>query len=448
MNGRRPALPPARRLALAVLSRVLPEGGTDAGQDVQAALDAALAAPGLDPRDKALATELVYGSLRLGGRIEFILSRFLKNPAAVPGPVQRILSLAAYEILYLSKVPVYASVDWAVSAVRQAAGKGLSGMANAVLRRLSQAAGDLDDPAFYCPDRCDEAEYLSRFFSCPRWIVALWLEAYGPTDTRLLLESQIEAAPLGLRVNQAKPGARQLFDALAALPGVRFAAYPALALPSGADLSPAGVDLAEALTQGLVSRQSAAAQAVLARLDLSDWPEPIVDACAGRGGKTLLLAEAGKRVLAGDISAPKLAGLTNEAARLGLAPVPAFRASATRLPLGQTLGAAPGTILLDAPCSGLGVLARRPDAKWRRRPEDLPGLIRLQRSMLAAAYAALPPGGLLVYVTCTANPAENEGAVDHLGRRHPRLALAAEVPAAPDLALGEVFYGAALRKSA
>jgi 16S rRNA (cytosine967-C5)-methyltransferase len=181
---------------------------------------------------------------------------------------------------------------------------------------------------------------------------------------------------------------------------------------------------------------------ILSRLGMADWPEPVFDACAGRGGKTLALAEAGKRVFAGDMHAGRLSGLGKEAARLGLPAIAAFRASATRMPLSRP----PGTILLDAPCSGLGVLSRRPDAKWRRQPEDLAGLIRLQRAMLEAAYAALGPGGRLVYVTCTINPAENEANVDRLGSRHRDLVLEAEVPAAPDAALGEAFYGAVLKK--
>ena len=434
--------PPARRLALGVLARVLPADDKQPGQDVQAALDLALAASDIDPRDRGLATELVYGYLRLCGRLDWILSRFLKNPGAVPFPVRRILGLAVYEILYCSRVPVYASVDWAVSAVRRAAGKGLSGMANAVLRRVAGAVGGFDDPNFYCPDRCGETQYLSRYFSCPEWIVSLWLHAYGPADTRKFLESQIDPAPLGLRVNRSKPGAQALFDALAALPDVRLASFPTVAVPAGADLAAAGIHLGEALADGSLSRQSAAAQQILYNLGLDDWDDPIFDACAGRGGKTLLLAEAGKRVMAGDMYAAKLASLGAESARLGLPAIPAFRASATRIPLKTP----PATILLDAPCSGLGVLARRPDAKWRRRPEDVAGLVRLQRAMLEAAYAALAPGGRIVYVTCTANPAENEKAVDRLGSRHRELVLETEIPVAPDPVLGETFYGAVLRK--
>lgn len=449
-RGERGGPPPARRLALAVLDRVLPAPGgkgphrPGSGQDVQAALDAALAAPGIDPRDRGLATELVYGYLRLRGRLEYIVSRFLKNPDAVPAPVGRILSLAVYEILHCSKVPAYASVDWAVTAVRKRGGKGLSGMANAVLRRIAAAPGQFADPSFYRAGRADDLEFLSRLYACPPWIVAMWLRDFGREEAEAYLAMQTEPAPLGLRINRTLPGARELFDALAALPETRYADFPTLAMPAGIDLSPAGVDLGEALADGRLSRQSAAAQAVLARLYPEDWPEPVFDACAGRGGKTLALAEAGKHVFAGDMHATKLAGLDRERSRLHLPPIAAFRASATRMPLRQP----PGTILLDAPCSGLGVLARRPDAKWRRQPEDISGLIRLQRAMLEAAYARLAPGGRLVYVTCTLNPAENEQAVDRLGARHRELVLEIEAPVAPDPALGECFYGAVLKKPA
>lgn len=438
--SRKPLLPPARQAALDTLARTLPAEGP--GMDVQAALDAVLSARTFDPRDKGLATELVYGWLRLRGRLDYILARLLKNPDGVPETVWRILTLAAYEILFLDKVPAYASVDWAVTAVRQASGKGLSGMANAVLRRLDRSKAELESPAFYRQDGCDEATFLSRYFACPDWIIRLWRSAYGPDDTSKLLEMQLRPAPLGLRVNRAKPGAQELFDTLAALPDVQMAAFPGLALPSGADIAPAGLSLNDALAAGRLSRQSAAAQYALSRLGMEDWPEPVCDLCAGRGGKTLALAEAGKRVIAADIHAGRLSGLTEELTRLGLPPVPCFRASAARPPLGLR----PGTILLDAPCSGLGVLARRPDTKWRRQPEDLDGLVRIQTAMLEAAYAAVAPGGTIVYMTCTANPAENEGAVDRLGRRHRRLRLVAEVPATPDPVLGEVFYGAVLEK--
>lgn len=438
----RPTMPPARRAALDSLALCLPEEGP--GRDVQAALDTVLASRRLDPRDKGLATELVYGCLRLRGRLEYILSRFLKNPEAVPFPARRILILAAYEILHLDRVPAYASVDWAVTAVRAAAGKGLSGMANAVLRRLDRSARDLAEPDFYRAGRADETTGLSRFYSCPEWIVSLWLSAYGPDETRELLAQGLQPAPLGLRVNRTKPGAQALFDALAGLPQTRYAAFPTLALDPGTDCAPAGVSLTEALDQGRLSRQSAAAQSLLNRLHAASWPEPIFDACAGRGGKTLALAEAGKKIFAADIHPGRLAGLPRELARLGLPSVPCFRASATRMPLGS----APGTILLDLPCSGLGVLSRRPDTKWRRQPEDIEALPRLQYAILEAAYQTLAPGGLLVVMTCTANPAENEGVLNRLGRRHRRLALVDEVPAGADPLLGESFYGAVVRKPA
>ena len=217
-------LPPARRIALTVLGRVLPSAKSP-GQDVQAALDVALADSTLDPRDRGLATELVYGYLRLCGRLDYILAQFLKNPAAVPLPVRRILGLAAYEILHCAKVPAYASVDWAVSAVRKAGGKGLSGMANAVLRRVAADPGAFEEPGFYRRDRPSEAVYLSRAFSCPEWIVSLWLSACGPDETRQHLAAQAEPAPLGLRVNGARPEAQALFNALAALPGALYAVF-------------------------------------------------------------------------------------------------------------------------------------------------------------------------------------------------------------------------------
>ena len=145
--------------------------------------------------------------------------------------------------------------------------------------------------------------------------------------------------------------------------------------------------------------------AVLADLDSPSWREPIWDCCAGRGGKTTALLEQGHRgIWASDVSLRRLRGLRGELGRLRLPAVPVFRADATNPPLGEK----PRTILIDAPCTGLGVLSRRPDAKWKRGPRDVVDLAAVQRRILEACAALLPSGGRLVYLTCTATRAEND----------------------------------------
>jgi 16S rRNA (cytosine967-C5)-methyltransferase len=422
--------PPSRAAALAVLTRTL-----DGGQDLQAALNEELTARKLTRRDSGLATELAYGYLRQAVRIDFILNRFLKRPEGLKPKVRRTLGVAAYELLFLDRVPGYASVDWAVTQTRHLAGGGQAKAANAVLRRVAELGGEAEDPDFYRGRMTSETRFLSHFCSCPEWIVDLWLKAYGGEKTRSLLAAQIQAPPVGLRFNRTGPKAEALYLELAA-------SRQTVVLETGLALPPGGPDLGEAMAEGMVSRQSAAAQQAMLELGCDDWPEPIWDACAGRGGKAFLLAELGKDVYASDPHTGRLAGLKEDGNRLGLT-VPAFAARAEQTP---PLGRSPGTMLLDVPCSGLGVLSRRPDLKYKRRPENLPGLIELQTKMLANAVRTVRPGGLAVYLTCTINPDENERKIETLLSEKPELSLETLWSTPADSQLNEFFFGAALRK--
>lgn len=436
------AIPPARGAALIALTQTLPSGRGEPGYDAQAALDHILTTRALSPQDQGLCTELFYGYLRLKGRIDFILSQFLKKPGDLPVPVRLAAGVAAYEILYLSRIPPRASVNWAVEHVGKSYGRGLSGVVNAVLRRVAENAKTFADKSYYKKDGCERTTFFSRYYSCPEWIVALWRRSYGDAVCEAFLEAQTLAPPLGVRVNFAKPGAEALFDRLRKKPECLFYRPPMLAFSR----PPEGFDLGLAEEGGDISRQSAAAGDALGRLDPERWPAPIYDACSGRGGKTMFLLERTKtEVWAGDVHFGRLRALKRERERLDLPDLPVMLASAEAPALGQ----APGTILLDAPCSGLGVLSRRPDAKWKRDRRHLAELSVLQGRMLAACHAALEPGGLLVYLTCTLNPAENEDAVAAFLAATPKAVL--QTVHAPnsgaDTVLGEFFHAAVIRKA-
>ncbi|MEG6551588.1 transcription antitermination factor NusB, partial [Desulfocurvibacter africanus] len=163
-------IPPARRAALEAVSKSL-----NTSTDVQAALDTQITARRLAPRDIGLATELTYGYLRLKGRLDALLDHFLRAPGKLPARVRLILGLAAYELSYLDRVPAYASVNWAVDAVKADFGQGLSKMANGVLRSVERLGADALNPDFFRQGSRDETGFLSRYYSCPRWIVELWL---------------------------------------------------------------------------------------------------------------------------------------------------------------------------------------------------------------------------------------------------------------------------------
>jgi 16S rRNA (cytosine967-C5)-methyltransferase len=426
----RPKIPPARRIGLAVLRQTL-----DHSLDLQEALDRALGSPPPSEADRRLATELVYGYLRYKGRIDYLLSLFLQ-PHKTPLEVRRILGLAAYEMLFLDRVPAYASVSWAVDAVRTAAGQGVAKMANAVLRRIAELGASAHDPAFFKKDSPAPETFLSRFFSAPPWLASLWIASYGREIAEQLLAASLSAPPLGVRVNARQPGASDLLERLRASTTCVESTGWGLALNGPPDR------LHDLLASGLVSRQSLAAQEALLALGPDRWPTPIWDGCAGRGGKTFLLAERSLPVWASDINLRRLKGMRSEGKRLGI-DLPCFVGSATEPPLKK----APGSVLLDAPCSGLGVISRRPDIRWKRTPADIPALVELQSRMLVAAHDLLPPGGLIAYLTCTLNPAENEQQIERILHARTDTVLESTFRTDPASPLKEFFFAALLRKT-
>ncbi|MBZ2173340.1 hypothetical protein K6142_15010 [Cupidesulfovibrio sp. SRB-5] len=436
---------------------------------------------GISRQDAALATELVYGYLRSEIRISWLLRRFLTAPEKLPPEALLTLGVAAHEIVHLDRIPDYAAVDWAVTHIRQRFGPGLGKLANAVLRNVARLGGDARNAEMYHADLPDPRDFLSVHHAAPRWLVDLWCDAYGMDRATDLLASSAQAPAPAVRVNAARPGWQTLRDQLIADHGGTACGHAGVVFPVGG--FPAEVAALE--RAGLLSRQGAASQEVLDALRPDTWEGPVWDACCGRGGKALALLERGVDVgLCSDPNAGRLRGLRADAERLGLAVPAIVRASATQPPCatdGTCPAGGPGgparpvppvqpvtpdtpvtnvgtasagafrTILIDAPCSGLGTLSRRPDIKLRRSPADLDALAALQGRILDAALSVLPTGGRLVYITCTLNPAENEAQVERL------LSPTGAASAAPviveaqhttpaDTPAREFFFGVVLRK--
>lgn len=432
-------LPAARQAALQALEITLPLSGRQ-GSDIQAALDSVLSTQCPDPRDKRLTTELVYGYCRFRSRLTFVADHLMAKRARTAPFIRRVLCIAIYELLFLDSVPNHATLSWAVDAVKNPMGERMAGLVNAVLRRCIDLRDGPRMPDFYRQDNCTEEMFLSRWHACPEWIVHLWRESYGPELAGKMLVQQASAPLHGVRVNALRHDAKALFDRLAVLPGVAFSMFPCVAFKANASPEPTTTNLLE--SQGALSRQSFGVHALLTELNCGSWPDPIWDACCGRGGKTTALLEQGHtQIWASDPNRRRLAGLKREIIRLDLPRIPLFRADAGNVPLKNK----PATILLDAPCSGLGVLSRRPDTKWKRNLNDLTVLAGMQRRMLTAAVDALPSGGTLVYMTCTANPGENDMQgefLDSVGMKLKEFA-----PVNPESGLREWFWGGVWKKS-
>ena len=391
-----------RDVARRVLDRVAKDGAW-----ATPTLDGELARAGLADRDRRLASELVYGVLRHRTRIDRAITAHAKLERTPPRVVTA-LRVAAYQLLFLDRVPAYAAVDDAVAAARDAGGQKLGGFVNAVLRKLDKQR----EPALPAGVR----ERIEIEHSLPRWIIDE-LAAALADDAQLAerAESFAHSAPLVARVNTRRTTREALIATLAEA-GVT--ATPIGGVPTALALDGLGDPARNAsFLAGLWTVQDTGAQLV-GHVAAPRAGLRILDACAGVGGKSTHLAELtddAATIDAADLNKTKLELLAGTAQRLGLSSI--RRHACDLLDPKVPLADAYDLIVLDAPCSGLGVLRRHPDAKWRLVPGDVPRLADLQRQLLDAVLPRLAPGGVLVYSVCTFTRAEGRDQVSALVAR-------------------------------
>ncbi len=398
-----------RRDALAVLLE-LEKGGT-----TQALLDRMLRTGGGERRHGALCTELVYGFLRTERRLDAVLRQLLRRPEKLPREMFLALGLAAYALLFLERVPAHATVDWTVGHIRRRFGGGLARVANGTLRSLQRLGDGPLTEGFYAPLEADPLRRAALFYSLPDWMALLWDKAYGREACLHLLRRSFRQPHPCVRVNALHERAGELRAALLEQGGEPVGDWGVAFGPGGSPEAVLESPLGRWMDAGACSWQAAGSQLALSMLHPKTWAQPIWDACAGQGGKTLALLEQGTAVtLCSDVHGGRLRGLRDGARRLGLNAPPVIRAAADKPPLRRWSG----TILLDVPCSGLGTLSRRPEIRRRRGPDDVRHLEALQARIAAAAWNTLQPGGHLVYVTCSLNPDENERQLAALQRAH------------------------------
>jgi len=384
----------ARACALAVVRRVFEE---DAWAD--RALHGEARRRRLDRRDRALATRLAYGTVQRKATLDALAEELARRPVErLDPPVRAALRLGLYQLAFLDRVPAHAVVGDAVELVkRESPGGGK--LVNAVLRRAAPMAAGW---VARLPEGT-AAEAALRH-SYPEWVAALWFGALGPDEARALMAALNEPAEAVLRANTLKTGAEELAARL------DVPSHPAPGLPEGLVLDgPFDAFDSPLWTEGLFMPQSRASMAV--GHALAPRPgERVLDLCAAPGGKTTHLAalmgdEGG--IVAVERHPGRADALRRTAARMG-ARVDVRTADATAF----TADAPFDRVLVDPPCSDLGTLASRPDARWRK-PAGLPErLARLQRAILDAGARATRPGGSLVYSTCTISPTENAAVVE------------------------------------
>src|SRR5215210_4245026 len=402
---RTPAVAPARRCAYAVLRRVFEDGAW-----ADRALRGEAERLALDARDLALATRLAYGAVQRRATLDHVIGALTgRGLDRLEPAVLAALRLGTFQLAYLDRVPAHAAVGESVQLAKEAS-RGGAGLVNAVLRRAAREARALIDAL---PEDTPEAAALRH--SHPAWVAELWWAMLGPADASGLMAADNEPAEPSLRANTLRIGA----EALAARLPVP--SRPAPGLPEGLVLeAPFDAHGAEEWREGLFMPQSRAAMAV-ARM-LGPRPgERVLDLCAAPGGKTTHVAalmEDRGRVVAVERHRGRAAALARTAARMGASCVEVRAADAAT----EHEPEAYDRVLVDPPCSDLGTLASRPDARWRKTADQPERLARTQAAILRAGGAAVRPGGTLVYSTCTISPRENEQLVAAFLSDHPGFA--------------------------
>ena len=370
------------------------------------------ARPSFDHRDNAFILELVYGTLRNRTLLDSVLDRFSEKPVqGTDAWTRNILRLGAYQLLFLDRVPASASVNTAVDLARRHGKK--HGYVNGLLRSLDRGRGTIPPPSGK-----DPVKRLSALYSHPEWLVRRWTGRFGPETTEIVLAANNRPAPLIVRTNTLRTTREQLKASLErAGAALKETAYS----PAGLELlSSPGLPALKAFQDGWFLVQDQAAQLVGLMLDPKPG-ETVLDACAAPGGKATHLAELMQdrgTVIALESDRSRIGRIIENSRRLGTTILQPVRGDAATYREGSF-----DRILIDAPCSGLGVLRRHPDGRWNKSERSIREKQALQKKVLENCSKLVKPGGVLVYATCTTEPEENEDVIRGFLAGHPGFAL-------------------------
>ena len=394
-----------RELAMQVLQKVHVEGAY-----ANVALAETLREMCLPERDRRFLTELVYGVTKAGETLDYMIGRYVADLRKAQPAIRELLRLGFYQIFLMDRVPPSAACDTAVELAKKHGRRGADSFVNGVLRAA------LREPERAALPDGRNAHALALRTWHPKWLVERWMRAYGYERTEELCRCNNTSAPLSVRVNTLHTNCPALMEQFTAAGAqVRASAW----VPDGIVLGTHGaLDELAPLRMGLAQVQDESSMLVAHVLA----PEPgmtVIDACAAPGGKTTHIAQRMEnrgRILAFDIYEEKIRRIERNAQRLGISIMEAQMCDARAI--GAAYAGQADRVLVDAPCSGLGVLRRKPDARWKKSPEDVKTLPPLQRAILASAAEAVKKGGILVYSTCTMEECENAAIVANFLRTH------------------------------
>ncbi|MFH0988902.1 MAG: 16S rRNA (cytosine(967)-C(5))-methyltransferase RsmB [bacterium] len=378
-------------------------------------VDAELRGTEMNELDKGLMNQIVTGVIRWQMKLDWVLTGFFHgNFTKAETNIRNVLRVALYQILFLDKVPQSAAVNEAVEFTKRVRSQKAADLVNAILRNIIR---NIDNIRYPDPAQ-DNIQTLAVIESHPYWMVKRWVNRFGYENAEKFLKANNQIPDLTLRVNRTKIDFTYFLNQLDQHQ-IEFSKSRYLDFFVRVKHM-AGIGRSEMFQQGFFIVQDESAGMAVQLLSPQSG-DRVIDMCAAPGGKTTMIGELMKNVgeiIAVDRYETRLNLVKNACQRLGIANTHYIAADAATV---QTTPA--DKVLVDAPCSGLGVLSKKPDAKWQREPEDLDKLVKIQRSILENAASHVKPGGVLVYSTCTTEPEENFGVVSSFLAAHPEFSI-------------------------
>ncbi|WP_294156434.1 16S rRNA (cytosine(967)-C(5))-methyltransferase RsmB [uncultured Clostridium sp.] len=392
-----------RKLAVKILNRVLNEGAYS-----NIILSKELNEVELNDKDKALLTEIVYGVLRRRKTLDVIIANFVKDMKLMDKNILNILRVAIYQMNFLDKIPSYAACNEAVEEAKEVS-ENDSKLVNGILRSFTKNPDDINVPG----NKIDEYAYK---FSFEPWMIRLLIKQYGESSAKKIMSGLNTVPKVSIRVNELNSDYDEVYEKLE---GMEYEISEGAICPEAISIKGGkSIENNPLFKEGKITVQDESAMLVAPLLDLEEGMT-VADLCSAPGGKTTHIAEilgnTGK-VLAFDLHESKLGLIKDNCERLGITNVITEAGDATKL--NADLVASCDRVLIDVPCSGLGIIRKKPEIKWNKKRNDLREIIPIQREIMNNAWQYVKQGGVMIYSTCTLNKEENEENIEWFVNNH------------------------------